>query len=89
MMKMGRISTPGTSSNRDTIPIRRNMAKQAIIPIMSRKSPYNGSKRTPNMYSLMSNIIQTIRVSSSYSVKTKYRGGSLLGCLFKDVQPDL
>ncbi len=72
MMKMGRMSTPGTSSNNDMIPIKRNIAKQAIIPVMSKKSPTMGRSRIANMYSLMSNIIQIARVSNSYSVKTKY-----------------
>ncbi len=85
MMKVGRMSKPGTSSNNDTIPIKRNIAKQATIPIMSRKSPTMGRSRIANMYSLMSSIMQTTRVSNSYSVKTKYRKKSFWSRRFKGV----
>ena len=73
MMKMGRISTPGISSNKDMIPIKRNMTKQATIPIMSSRSPTKGRSRTANTYSMTSSITQIARVSNSYSVNTKYR----------------
>ena len=82
-MKVGRMSTVGTSSSNDTIPIKRNMAKQATMPMMSRKSPTRGRSRIANIYSMMSSVIQITRVSNSYSVKTKYPEEYFLSCRSK------
>ena len=77
MMKIGRMSAPGTSSNNDTIPTQRNITRQAIIPTMSRRSPTIGRSRIVTIYSLMSSTIQTMRKSNSSSVKMKYLGKDL------------
>jgi len=76
-MKMGRMSAPGTSSNRDTTPTQRNMTKQATIPTMSRKSPTTGRSKSVTIYSLMSNTMQTTRENNSFWVRTKYCGEDL------------
>jgi len=68
---MGKMSAPGMSSSKDTNPTQRNMARQAMIPIMSRRSPTLGNRRTVTMYSLMSKTMQIMRKSNSSSVKTK------------------
>jgi len=73
MMKIGRMSAPGTSSNKDISPIHRNMARQAMSPTMSRMSPTTGRSRTATIYSLTSSIMQITRKSNSSPVKTKYR----------------
>lgn len=72
MMKIGRMSAPGTSSNKDTIPTQRNITKQAIIPTTSRKSPTTGRSKIATIYSLTSNTMQITRKSNSYSVRIKY-----------------
>jgi hypothetical protein len=77
MMKIGRISAPGTSSNKDTIPIQRNITRQAIIPTTSSTSPTTGKSKTAATYSLMSSTIQSISENNSTSLKTKYSGRSL------------
>jgi len=77
MMKMGRMSAPGTSSNKDTIPIQRNNTRQAIIPTTSNMSPTTGMSKTAATYSLMSNTIQSMSENNSTSLKTKYSGKSL------------
>jgi len=76
-MKIGRMSAPGTSSNKDMIPTQRNMKRQAIIPTTSRISPTRGISKIATIYSLMSNIIQTIREIDSSSVKITYFGKDL------------
>jgi len=77
MMKIGKISAPGTSSNKDTIPIQRNITKQAIIPTKSSTSPTTGKSKTAATYSLMSSTIQSVSENNSTSLKTKYSGKSL------------
>jgi len=77
MMKIGRMSAPGTSSNRDTSPIQRNIARQAIIPTTSSMSPTTGKSKTAATYSLMSSTIQSMSENNSTSVKTKYSGKGL------------
>ena len=77
MMKIGRMSAPGTSSNKDTTPTQRNMTRQAKIPTRSSKSPTTGMSKIATKYSLMSNVIQTMSEINSFSVKTKYSGTDL------------
>jgi hypothetical protein len=77
MMKIGRMSAPGTSSNKDTSPIQRNITKQAIIPTTSNTSPTTGKSKTAATYSLMSNTKQSMSENNSTSLKTKYSGKSL------------
>ena len=77
MMKIGRMSAPGTSSNKDTIPIQRNITRQAIIPTTSSMSPTTGMIKTAATYSLMSNTIQSMSENNSTSLKTKYSGKDL------------
>jgi len=77
MMKIGRMSAPGTSSNKDTIPIQRNITRQAIIPTTSNMSPTTGMSKTAATYSLMSNTIQSMSENNSTSLKTKYSGKGL------------
>jgi len=74
MIKMGRMSAPGTNSNKDMIPTQRNIARQAIIPTMSRISPTMVTSRTTTTYSLTSNNTHIMRKINSSSVKTKYLG---------------
>ena len=88
IMKIGRMSAPGSNSAKDTKSIQRNMNIQPKIPIMSNTSPVRGNVSTPAAYSVTSNITQKIRERSSISVKTKYRGIRtlpicFLGCLKK------
>ena len=86
MMKIGRMSAPGTSSNKDTIPIQRNITRQAIIPTTSNMSPTTGKSKTAATYSLMSNTIQSMRENNSTSSKTKYSGKGLTS-LFRFPKP--
>ena len=74
MIKMGRMSAPGTNSNKDMIPTQRNIAIQAIIPTMSRISPIIVTSKTATTYSLTSNNTHIMREINSSSVKTKYLG---------------
>jgi hypothetical protein len=86
MMKIGRMSAPGTSSNKDTIPIQRNITRQAIIPTTSSMSPTTGKSKTAATYSLMSSSIQSMSENNSTSLKTKYSGKSL-NSLFRSPKP--
>jgi hypothetical protein len=86
MMKIGRMSAPGTSSNKDTSPIQRNITKQAIIPTTSSTSPTTGKSKTAATYSLMSNTKQSMSENNSTSLKTKYSGKSL-NSLFRSPKP--
>jgi hypothetical protein len=86
MMKIGRMSAPGTSSNKDTIPIQRNITRQAIIPTTSNMSPTTGKSKTAATYSLMSNTIQSTSENNSTSLKTKYSGKGL-NSLFRSPKP--
>ena len=86
MMKIGRMSAPGTSSNKDTIPIQRNITRQAIIPTTSNMSPTTGMSRTAATYSLISNTIQSMSENNSISLKTKYSGKGL-NSLFRSPKP--
>jgi len=81
MMKIGRMSAPGTSSNKDTIPIQRNITRQAIIPTTSNTSPTTGKSKTAATYSLMSNTKQSMSENNSTSLKTKYSGKGLTSLL--------
>ncbi len=83
IIKIGKISNPGTSSSKDMNPIKRNMAKQVTNPTTSRKSPINGSNKTAAMYSLTSRITQIINERSSVSVKTTYLGRFFLPAFLK------
>ena len=74
MRKIGRISAPGTSSNKDTIPIQRNIKRQATIPATSSKSPIPGTAKTATIYSLTSRTRQRMSESNSTLLKTKYPG---------------
>lgn len=73
-MKIGKISAPGTSSSIATNPIHLNIKKLANIPAKSRISPNTGNSKRATIYSLISNIMQTLRNNNSISVKTKYLG---------------
>ena len=86
MMKIGRMSAPGTSSNKDIIPIQRNITRQAIIPTTSSTSPTTGKSKTAATYSLMSNTIQSTSENNSTSLKTKYSGKGL-NSLFRSPKP--
>ena len=77
MMKIGKMSAPGTSSKKDTIPTQRNITRQAIIPTTSSISPTTGMSKMATTYSLMSNNIQTMSEINSFSVKMKYFGKDL------------
>lgn len=79
-MKVGRISTPGTNSNKEISPIHRNIIKEATIPTKSKISPVTGIINSATIYSLMSNTKQTIKERSSFSVKTKYLGKVFFCC---------
>ena len=72
MMKIGRMSAPGTSSNKDINPIQRKITRQAIIPATSSISPTTGMIRTAAIYSLMSKTTQSMRENNSTSLNTKY-----------------
>lgn len=81
MMNIGRMSAPGTSSNRDTSPIQRKITRQAIIPATSNISPTTGMIKTAVIYSLMSNTTQSMSENNSTSLKTKYSGKGLTSLL--------
>ena len=72
IIKIGRISAPGTSSNKDRIPTQRNIKRQAAIPTISRRSPIIGKSKIAATYSLTSSITQIVRKINSFSEKTKY-----------------
>ncbi|MCW4053261.1 MAG: hypothetical protein NWE78_08670 [Candidatus Bathyarchaeota archaeon] len=74
IMKIGRTSAPGTNSNTDTIPIHRNIKRQATIPATSSTSPITGTANTATIYSLMSKTKQRMSASNSTLLKTKYPG---------------
>jgi hypothetical protein len=74
IIKIGRTSAPGNNSIKDANPIQRNMNKQNMIPIISNISPINGIVNTAAAYSITSKNTQITSVTSSISVKTKYRG---------------
>ena len=77
MIKIGNMSAPGTSSNKDRNPIQRNITRQAIIPTTSSISPTTGMVRTTATYSLMSKTTQSMRENNSTSLNTKYPGKGL------------
>ena len=76
-MKIGKMSAPGTNSNKDTIPTQRNMTRQARIPTISSKSPTAGNSKIATKYLLMSNVMHTMSEINSFSVITKYFGTDL------------
>lgn len=80
MMKVGKTSNPGTNSNKETSPTHRNIIKEVTIPTKSKISPVTGIINSATTYSLMSNTMQTIKESSSSSVKTKYFGKVFFCC---------
>ena len=72
MMKIGKMSAPGTSSKKVMTPIHRNIKRQATIPTISNISPIKGMIKTAAIYSLMSSTIQNMSENNSTSLKTKY-----------------
>ena len=86
IMKIGRTSAPGTSSNKLTTPIQRNIRRQATIPTISNISPITGIIKTAAMYSLISNSRHSMRENNSTPLKMKYSGTGL-NSLFNSYKP--
>ena len=81
IIKIGKMSAPGTSSINVTNPTHPNIRTLANIPAISRMSPNKGNNRIASIYSLTSRIMQTLRNNNSISVKIKYLG-FLFGWIF-------
>ena len=86
IMKIGRTSAPGTSSNKLIIPIQRKIKRQATIPTISSISPITGIIKLAAMYSLMSNSRHNMRENNSTPLKMKYSGTGL-NSLFNSYKP--
>jgi len=77
IMKIGRTSAPGTSSNKLITPIQRKIKRQATIPTISSISPITGIIKLAAMYSLISNSRHSMRENNSTPLKIKYSGTGL------------